>query len=116
MTARIDTLLEDFLQTIESESMKDEPFNIDKPIKEQFDVDFDELDFRFATVKFEKMSFLDIPVAMIDTSLSLRELVTKIADLPKVPKSAVPTFLRKKDAIIAELARKMAAGFGSMFK
>ena len=57
----MEELLQDYLRFIEDEAFSDEPFDPDRPIKEQFGVILDELDFRLATVNFEMHAMVDIP-------------------------------------------------------
>ncbi len=111
----MEDLLKNYLRFIEEEMDNDMQFDPDKKIKDLLDDVCDSMDFRLATVKFEMDEFIDIPRAPANNDLTLRELVAKISELPRIKKANGPAFLKKKKAEMAKLAREMAADLQSMF-
>lgn len=111
----MEELLNNYLRFIEEEIDNEKNFDPDLPIQDQFDEILDEMDFRLATVKFEMDVFIDVPRAVVDNTLTLREVVGKIDELPRISKPEGPAFLKKKKGELAKIARQMAADLQSMF-
>ena len=111
----MEELLKNYIRFIEEEIDMDKKIDPDKKIKDQFDAILDETDFRLATIKFEMDVFIDIPKTDKNYELTMTELCTKIDELPRIKKSSVPAFLKKKKAEIAKITQEMAASLSSMF-
>ncbi|MDD3146583.1 MAG: hypothetical protein PHD82_04725 [Candidatus Riflebacteria bacterium] len=110
----MEDLLNSYLRFIDEEVYGDKGFDPDVPIKDQVGQILDELDFRLATVKFEMDELVEIPAAAISSSTTLRELVEKVAEMPKISKAEAPAFLKKKKADLTKIARLMAEDLQSM--
>lgn len=111
----MEELLKEFIRFIDSEKDKDKEFDENKKIADQFDYLFDETDFRIALIKFEMDQLVDVPKTSKNYELSLRELCEKISELPKVKRSSIPTFLKKKKTELAKITQEMAADLKKMF-
>jgi hypothetical protein len=111
----MEELLNNYIRFIEEEMDNGLVFDPDRKIRDLFDDVCDEMDFRIATVKFEMEALIDIPRSDRNYDMTLRELVTKISELPKAGKANVPALLKKKKSELAKLAQEMAASMQSIF-
>jgi hypothetical protein len=111
----MEELLNNYIRFIEEEMDNGLVFDPDRKIRDLFDDVCDEMDFRIATVKFEMDELIDIPRSDSNNDMTLRELVTKISELPKAGKANVPALLKKKKSELAKLAQEMAASMQSIF-
>ncbi len=111
----MEELLANYIRFVEEEIDNSKAIEPDKKIRDQFDGILDEMDFRIATIKFEMDALLDIPRTDKNYDLTMRELVAKIDELPRMKGASVPAFLKKKKAEMTRIAREMAAGLQNMF-
>ncbi len=110
----MEELLTNYLRFLDEEIYGDTCFDPDMPIQNQFGEILDELDFRLATVKFEMDSLVEIPMNAISSETTLRELVERVANQPKISKAEAPAFLKKKKSDLTKIARLMAEDLQSM--
>ena len=108
-------LLKNYIRFIEEEIDNAKEVNPDVKISDLFDYDLDETDFMLATIKFEMDVLIDIPRTKSNYDLTLKELVQKIDELPRIKSASVPSFLKKKRAQMSKIAAEMAAELNRMF-
>lgn len=111
----MEKLLENYIRFVEEEIDNDKKIDPDVKIRDQFDEILDETDFLLATIKFEMDECLDIPRTEKNYDLTMRELATKIDELPRVKRSSLPAFMKKKNRERTKIAREMAASLSRMF-
>ena len=111
----MEKLLENYIRFVEEEIDNDKKIEADAKIRDQFDEILDETDFILATIKFEMDVCLDIPRTEKNYDLTMRELVAKIDGLPRVKRSSIPAFMKKKKVEMDKIAREMAASLSKMF-
>lgn len=111
----MEKLLENYIRFIEEEIDNEKKIDADIKISEQFDEILDETDFILGTIKFEINECLDIPRTEKNYELTMRELAEKISELPRIKKSTLPAFMKKKKIERDKIAREMAASMARMF-
>jgi len=87
----------------------------DVPLCDQMDDLLDDSDLKIALIKFQMNRAVDFPPELLFGTLSPADLARAVMELPRVPKSGVPTFLKKKKLELAKLAHEMSSGIRVSF-